>query len=124
MASTFSLEQVKQYEQYIGLPAKYHRSANPTLDINYLTALHIHQIAAIPYENLSLHYSNHHSVSLDPQVQFKKIVTDARGRGGYCMEGNLFYNEMLKALGFNAYTAGVRIRYRENGVPNGDYSGW
>lgn len=40
------------------------------------------------------------------------------------MEGNLFYNEMLKALGFNAYTAGVRIRYRENGVPNGDYSGW
>lgn len=41
------------------------------------------------------------------------------------MEGNLLYNHILKAAGFDAYTAGVRIRPRVNGVPGGDvYTGW
>jgi len=40
------------------------------------------------------------------------------------MEGNLLYNHILKAAGFNAYTVGVRIRPRVDGVPSGEYSGW
>lgn len=41
------------------------------------------------------------------------------------MEGNLLYNNMLKAAGFSIYTAGVRIRPRVDGVPGGDlYTGW
>jgi arylamine N-acetyltransferase len=91
--------------------------------LDYLTALHAHQIAAVPYENLTLHYSPTKEILLDPQVLFKKIVTDKRGRGGYCMEVAIFFNHVLRALGFNAYTAGVRIRYRENGVPKGPYIG-
>jgi arylamine N-acetyltransferase len=94
------------------------------LTIEYLTALHIHQISAVPYENLLLHYSISHTVSLDPQVLYKKIVTDARGRGGYCMENSIFFNHVLKGLGFRVYTAGVRIRPRIGGVPDGDYIGW
>lgn len=40
------------------------------------------------------------------------------------MENSIFYNHILRALGFNAYTAGVRIRPRVNGVPQGNYMGW
>ena len=34
------------------------------------------------------------------------------------------FNHVLKGLGFEAYTAGVRIRLREGGVPAGDFVGW
>ncbi len=124
MASAYSAEQIAHYENLISLPKQFHFSSNPPLNISYLTTLHIHQISSIPYENLQLHYSITHNISLDPQILFKKIVTDARGRGGYCMENSIFFNHILRALGFQVYTAGVRIRPRVGGVPVGDYIGW
>lgn len=126
MASAYSPEQIDIYEKYISLPSKYRRKNNPPLTLDYLTSLHIHQISAIPYENLLLHYSPDHLVSLDPQELFTKIITNARGRGGYCLEGSTFFNHVLRALGFQVYTAGVRIRRRSthDGVPRGDYIGW
>lgn len=63
MASAYSPEQIDLYEEYISLPSKYRRKNNPSPTIDYLTSLHIHQISAIPYENLLLHYSPAHSVS-------------------------------------------------------------
>jgi len=40
------------------------------------------------------------------------------------MEVSIFYNHVLRALGFKAYLAGVRIRNRIIGVPSGPYRGW
>jgi len=40
------------------------------------------------------------------------------------MENSIFFNHVLKGLGFNAYTVGVRIRPRIGGVPGGNYIGW
>ena len=40
------------------------------------------------------------------------------------MENSLFYNQILRGLGFRAYTVGVRIRHRTDGVPQGPYIGW
>ena len=48
----------------------------------------------------------------------------ANGRGGYCMENCIFFNHVLRALGFQVYMAGARIRLRVDGVPTGDYIGW
>ncbi|CAD6444976.1 1af300d4-301c-40f7-9d3c-26640c0373cd-CDS [Sclerotinia trifoliorum] len=126
MASAYSPSQIDIYEEYISLPTQYRVKNNPALTLEYLTCLHMHQISSIPYENLLLHYSPDHSVSLDPQKLFTKIITNARGRGGYCLEGSTFFNHILRALGFQVYTAGVRIRRRstEDGVPRGDYTGW
>ena len=81
-------------------------------------------LSIAPYENLCLHYSPTHKIDLDPQVLFKKIVVEARGRGGYCMENSILFNHVLRGLGFDVYTAGVRIRPRINGVPGGEYMGW
>ncbi|TVY30810.1 Arylamine N-acetyltransferase,liver isozyme [Lachnellula hyalina] len=122
--SAYTRTQIQQYESHISLPHKYRQDSNPPINLAYLTALHVHQIAAMPYENLSLHYSASHTVSLDPQVLFRKTVGDKRGRGGYCMENSILFYHVLKALGFAVYMAGVRIRPRVGGVPGGEYTGW
>ncbi|KAK3377706.1 arylamine N-acetyltransferase 2 [Podospora didyma] len=124
--SAYSSSQVSEYLSHIGLPPSFHPSANPVLDLTYLTTLFVHQITAIPYENLVIHYSLSHAVDLDPQAVFTKVVRNRRGRGGYCMENSILFNHMLRALGFtDAYTAGVRIRMRDpDNVPAGPYIGY
>jgi arylamine N-acetyltransferase len=124
MTSAYTPSQISAWETLVSLPARFCSFQNPSKNLEYLTALHVHQIAAVPYENLVLHYSKDHAVSLDPQKLYAKIVTNARGRGGYCMENSIFFNHVLRGLGFQVYTAGVRIRPRVGGVPGGDYIGW
>lgn len=123
MASAYTPAQLATYLTYIGLPPSTHPPA-PTLA--YLTALFTHQLTSIPYDNLSIHYSPAHAISLDPQALFAKMVASARGRGGYCMENSILFNHVLRAVGFeDAYLSGVRIRPREDGVPYGEsFTGW
>ncbi|ORX97020.1 hypothetical protein BCR34DRAFT_548914 [Clohesyomyces aquaticus] len=126
MASAYTAEQISAYLNHIQLPKRYHLDNEPPhpRDLAFLNALHVHTISTIPYENLTLHYSSARQISLHPQRLFQKIVRDGRGRGGYCMEISIMFNHILRGLGFEAYTAGVRIRQRENGIPRGDYIGW
>ncbi|KAK4104490.1 arylamine N-acetyltransferase 2 [Parathielavia hyrcaniae] len=128
MDSAYTPSQVAEYLSYIGLPPSFHPSSSPTLNLAYLTALFTHHITAIPYDNLSIHYSPAHAIALDPPSLFAKMVSSRRGRGGYCMETSILFNHMLRALGFaDAYLTGVRIRPRgvDDGVPQGEsYSGW
>ena len=124
MASVYSREQISQFLDYIEIPSKFHLQSNPKCDYEFLKTLHVHMITAIPYENLTLHYSSRRVVNLDPQALFRKMVGEARGRGGYCMENSLLLLHMLRGLGFRVYPTGVKIRYRENGVPQGDFIGW
>ncbi|KAJ3209599.1 N-terminal acetyltransferase [Entophlyctis luteolus] len=122
--SEYTLEQVRLYEEVVSLPLRFRKESNPNLDIDYLTALHQYQICAIPFENLQMHYSPTRAISLDPQVLFAKMVTDKRGRGGYCMECTTLFYHILKAVGFDVYRAGARTRKRVNGIPEGNYTGW
>ncbi|GIZ38272.1 hypothetical protein CKM354_000169300 [Cercospora kikuchii] len=125
--SVFSEDQIAQYLSYINLPPSLRQqrfSGNAAADLYLLRQLHIHAISSIPYENLSLHYNPTHTITIDPQLTYEKTVTNGRGRGGYCMENSIFHNHILRALGFPAYLAAVRIRYRVDGIPQGNYSGW
>jgi arylamine N-acetyltransferase len=125
MSSAYSPEQVSTFLDYIEIPEHHRQKDGPKLDLEFLTDLHVHTLSTIPYENLSLHYNSEHTNTLDPEKLFEKIVTTNRGRGGYCMEISLLYNHILRALGFHVYTAGVKIRRREeNGKPHGPYVGW
>lgn len=122
MTSAYTPNQIAEYLNYVGLPIEWHPAADPDLTLDYLNVLHVHQISTIPYENLTLHYAKDKSVSLDPQWLFEKLVL--RRRGGYCMENSIFYNHILRGLGFQVYTAGVKIRRREGITPVGAYIGW
>jgi hypothetical protein len=84
MSSAYSPAQTKAYLDYIGLPES--RQTQNEQSLAFLTDLHTHTLSTVPYENLSFHYSEKHTNSLDPQEIFRKIVLDRRGRGGYCME--------------------------------------
>jgi arylamine N-acetyltransferase len=77
--------------------------------LDYLKLLQKHHLAAVPFENLTLHYSTHRQVSVHPQDLFKKIIADNNGRGGYCMENNCLFGTLLHTLGFNIYSGGARV---------------
>jgi arylamine N-acetyltransferase len=85
----------------------------------YLRLLQKHQLVKVPWENLSQHYSWHHTVHVSPQHLFRKIVTENNNRGGYCFEANYFFHYILLSLGFVVYLAGSRVHRG-----NGEYGGW
>jgi len=125
--SVFSEDELSTFLQYIGFPTslqKQRYSGEAPKDLHLLTQLTIYTMSAVPYENLWLHYNPAHSNSIKPRETYADIVIDARGRGGYCFQVSIFFNHMLRAIGFPAYLSPVRIRPRVDGIPQGDYSGW
>ncbi|KFY96918.1 hypothetical protein V500_02263 [Pseudogymnoascus sp. VKM F-4518 (FW-2643)] len=105
--------------QYIDSPSTFPKTAAS------LQSLFRCQITTFPYENLSVHYSQSHQVSIQPNVLFTKMMApDHNGRGGYCMELSIFFHHMLRGLGFHVYMTGVRNRTRTDGMPQGEYQGW
>ncbi len=67
----------------------------------FLGALVTHMLAHIPFENLSLHYSPTHAVSIHPDALFQKFIRQDMGRGGYCLENNVFLGIVMRSLGFD-----------------------
>ncbi|CAO2650224.1 Nn.00g015160.m01.CDS01 [Neocucurbitaria sp. VM-36] len=125
--SIFSQDQISTFLKYVGLPATLQQqrySGNVSKDIHFLNQLHIHMISVVPYENLWLHYNPTHTNVIKPLDTYANIVTNSRGRGGYCFQVSIFFNHILRGLGFPAYLTTVRIRLRVGGIPQGDYTGW
>lgn len=112
---TYTDEQLAQYLTHIGYPhdARQQVAEDP---LGCLTTLQRRHMARVPFESLSLHYSRHRTLSLDPEDLFNKIVTN--GRGGYCMEVNTFFAVVLRTLGFAFFSVGGRVK-----SPIG-YKGW
>lgn len=75
----------------------------------FLEVLQRHHLAAVPFENLSLHYSVHRSISIDTQGVFNKIAQPGSGRGGYCMENNTLFGAVLQSLGYSVTSVGGRV---------------
>jgi arylamine N-acetyltransferase len=115
----YSKDQLSQYFEHISLPDKW-RASEPSL--GHLTELVKHQFSTVPFENISLHYSENHALSLDPEDLFLKIVV--KSRGGYCMENNTFFGTVLRSLGFHIINAGARVSEATEGRPGGRYGGW
>ncbi|KAK7431186.1 hypothetical protein QQZ08_002226 [Neonectria magnoliae] len=124
MAPVYSEAQVAKFLSHLKVPSEFYIGNKPILDHAFLSAIHKHMITEIPYENLLLHYSDHQTITLDPQEIYRKIILDGRGRGGYCMENSLLLTYMLRALGFQVYPVGVRVRLRKDGIPHGGFPGW
>lgn len=118
-------EQVNAYLVRIGHPKPNPEDSSSAnhYGLGLLASLQRQQLASVPFENLSLHYSGHdYSVSLDPEAVYAKIVT--RRRGGYCMENNLLFRILLRSFGFTVYSTAARISDDVAHVPGGGFSGW
>jgi arylamine N-acetyltransferase len=127
--SAYSAVQVEAWLRRIGLPRDYLRYIDSPVSFpknhESLKTLFRCQITIFPYENLSVHYSHAHQVTIQPHALFEKMMkTPDEVRGGYCMELSIFFYHMLCGLGFDVYMTGVRNRTRRDGVPQGQYQGW
>ncbi|KAI4263907.1 MAG: hypothetical protein L6R42_000966 [Xanthoria sp. 1 TBL-2021] len=87
------------------------------IDYNELKTIQQHHLSTYPFENLSLHYSTTHTISLDLDLLFEKFVEADRGRGGYCMENNAFLGSMLRSMGYDVTSVGARVC---DGIHGGD----
>ncbi len=92
-------------------------------------------MAAIPYENLTLHYSPHRNITpsdvmLDVQEIYSLIVQEGRGRGGQCMQMNGMFATVLRSLGFEVMSTGARTNTacqdvaRSPGYKGPSYNAW
>ena len=124
----YSREQVSRYLVHIGLPQpdsfslfsfKNEIAADP---LRWLTKLQRRQMARMHFENLALQYSTHHSIILDLDVLYDKMVT--RAKGGYCMENNRFFATILRTLGYTVLSGGARVSNAiAGGCADGGYTG-
>lgn len=120
---TYTTEQINHYISHISFSGRRFKPSiteNPRSadGLSYLATLQKCHLTTIPFENLSLHYSQDRIISLDRDALFEKMVGSGSGRGGYCMEQNLFFGTVLKSLGFEVISTGARV------MGSGDYNGW
>ncbi|KAJ5988056.1 Arylamine N-acetyltransferase [Penicillium waksmanii] len=86
-----------------------------------LFELHRRHLSSIPWGNSGLHYSQHHTISLNPETLFEKMVE--RRLDGYCMENTGLFHSILRSLGYVVYAIGARIGQAVGtGVENGLFS--
>ncbi|GAQ05057.1 arylamine N-acetyltransferase 1 [Aspergillus lentulus] len=71
-----------------------------------LTCLLHHHLAAVPFENIALHYTADRVLVLSPSLLYEKIVR--RRQGGTCFQITRLFGEVLLALGFELYMSGAR----------------
>lgn len=105
----YNAQQIHQIYDRFALPSRYRyepgefsKEVIRQLDGHgFLAALVRHMLAAVPFENLELHYSPHHQLSIHPDALFDKFIRQGKGRGGYCMENNVFLGTVLRSVGFD-----------------------
>ncbi|KAJ5478211.1 Arylamine N-acetyltransferase [Penicillium desertorum] len=88
--------------------------------LSALSELQRRHLTAIPWGNSGLHYSQHHTISLNPQNLFEKMVE--RRLDGYCMENTGIFFIVLRSLGYQVYATGGRVSHAASkGLDNGLY---
>ncbi|KAF7117774.1 hypothetical protein CNMCM5793_006954 [Aspergillus hiratsukae] len=125
--STYTPDQIEAYLQRIGYVESVsatgitrHQHLQQCIEkdpLATLTELHRRQLAAIPWGNSGLHYSQHHTISIHPSCVFEKLVT--RKLDGYCMENTNLLYVVLRSLGYQVYPTGGRV---SRAVATGNYA--
>jgi arylamine N-acetyltransferase len=118
---TFTESQIEAYFDRLKFPKDQRiydvNSLSASDALAYLTKLQRYHHVEVPFENLSIHYSQQRGVSTNVDALFKKIVLTP-GRGGYCMENNCLFGTLMRCLGYRVYSAGARV------CEGSTYSGW
>ena len=138
----YSSSQLNAYLTRIDFPISYLSSpiladpGNPALvhtedhGLPFLTALMRHHLAAIPFENLSMHYSRNRDMTLDVEELYSIFTEQGSGRGGHCMQMNAMFGTILSSLGFHVTTVAARVNTacqavaRNPGYRGPSYNGW
>lgn len=112
---SFTEEQLSRYFTYIKLPEAARKTAfdvhsqDSATQLDFLGTLTRHQLCAVPFESLDLHYNPIKGISLNSDHLFHKIVERNAGRGGYCMQNNSFFATVLRSIGYKVMSVGGRV---------------
>ncbi|KAN0069250.1 hypothetical protein V8E54_012879 [Elaphomyces granulatus] len=108
---SLSSKQVEACLDRIALPQEVRDSllegGNGSCALWAVTTLQLYHMAAIPHENLDLHYSSHHTVPLEIDIIYESIVI--RRRGGTCLQVHQLFSKLLRSLGFQTYNTVARV---------------
>ncbi|KAI1398162.1 arylamine N-acetyltransferase 3 [Hypoxylon fuscum] len=119
----YSHDQLEQFFDRIAIPEDFRRYSvvafSRTDQHGYLNLLLKHTLVRIPFENLTLHYSWHRTINVQPQHLFNKIVRQPSRRGGYCMEVNSLFHTVLLSIGYDVFMTGARVYEKETGKYGG-----
>ncbi|EPQ25625.1 uncharacterized protein PFL1_06805 [Pseudozyma flocculosa PF-1] len=109
VASLYTPAQVRRYLSTISLAGFEDRqdAPLPPPTLATLSLLMIHHLTTFAFENTSIHYEPARTVDIDPQAVYRRFV-QAR-KGGYCMQHNLLFLNVLRALGYRAYSVSGRV---------------
>ncbi|KAF5677362.1 arylamine n-acetyltransferase 3 [Fusarium heterosporum] len=103
--------QLEAYFDRIALPVSDRQYSIDNLSsdaqLDFFFTLTKQQLLAVPFENLTLHYSWNRVVDVYADHLYDKIVGEKRG--GYCMENNSFFNTVLLSLGYQVYLVAARV---------------
>lgn len=108
---SLSRDQIELYQDRIGLPNNIRALLREGPDgknaLRAITALQHHHLQTVPFENLDLCYSAHHSLPQDTESVFDHSIRQRRG--GVCDQMHLLFAKLLKSFGFSVYLTGSRI---------------
>ncbi|KAJ3919987.1 hypothetical protein F5877DRAFT_39028 [Lentinula edodes] len=76
-------------------------------DLDNLCLLQRLQIVAFAFENTAMHYTSHHSMDISVPALYRRFVVE--GKGSYCFGQNTLFLQMIRALGYRAYSGSGRI---------------
>ncbi|OAX78190.1 hypothetical protein ACJ72_07507 [Emergomyces africanus] len=128
---TYSRKQLAKYISFIyNFPADQGLAKLSELEglvqrdpLKALTTLQQRQLATVSFSNVVLHYSQHHTISLDPDHLFHKLIE--RGLGGYCLENTGLLAIVIRSLGYQFYTAAGRVSQGyDSPASAGQFYGW
>ena len=95
---------LEEYFKRIGLQGSFDKP-----DLATLKLIHKQHVMSVPFENLSIHCGER--ITMDLEVIFNKIMRSSRG--GWCMESNLLFGWVLRALGYDTTMLGARLPIRD-----------
>ncbi|KAL8726830.1 MAG: hypothetical protein Q9166_006446 [cf. Caloplaca sp. 2 TL-2023] len=125
LRATYTVSEIHAYLHCLTPPLPSHPVPYDfKVSLTNLRSLQQHHLTTYPFENLSLHYSLTHTISLDVDALYEKFVGAGRGRGGYCMENNALFGTVLRTLGYEVTSVGARICDSVTGGEGLSYGGW
>ncbi|KAE9409483.1 cysteine proteinase [Gymnopus androsaceus JB14] len=73
------------------------------------------QIVAFTFENTAMHYTSHHSMDISHSGLYQRLVVE--GKGSYCFGMNTLFLQMIRALGYRAFSGAARINTASPDAP-------
>ncbi|KAF3915405.1 hypothetical protein AA313_de0208504 [Arthrobotrys entomopaga] len=119
---TLTEEQTEEYLAFLKFTKDEinNKFKEPTLE--NLTILMVRHLSEAPFNNIDIHYTKSHELTINLPYLFDKIVTHKRG--GYCMEMNSLFSHLLATLGYNVWLAPARVsRERTGNISNRHFYG-